>query len=124
MLVLSRKVFEEIRIGDNITISVLRIDGNRVRVGINAPRDVRVLRDELAPRDESGAASSNADAAAEPTSGERAENPPADEGAPVSEILASAMQRLAASRGGGRGPLARRVDALKASRNEAVRASA
>lgn len=47
MLVLSRKVEEVIRIGDDIQVKVLRIDGNRVKLGIVAPRDVRVLRHEL-----------------------------------------------------------------------------
>ena len=47
MLVLTRKLREQIRIGDNITISVVRIRGNTVRVGIEAPRQVRVVRGEL-----------------------------------------------------------------------------
>lgn len=48
MLVLSRKVDQQITIGDNITLTVVRVDGNRVRIGISAPRDVRILRGELA----------------------------------------------------------------------------
>lgn len=47
MLVLTRKNNEQIRIGDNITISILKVRGNSVRVGIQAPRDVRVIRGEL-----------------------------------------------------------------------------
>jgi len=47
MLVLTRKLDESIRISDNITITVLRIKGNTVRIGIEAPRDVRVARSEL-----------------------------------------------------------------------------
>lgn len=47
MLVLSRKLQEQIRIGDQITITVLRIKGGQVRLGIQAPRQVRVLRSEL-----------------------------------------------------------------------------
>ena len=47
MLVLSRKTQEQIRVGDHITISVLKIKGNTVRIGIEAPREVRVLRGEL-----------------------------------------------------------------------------
>ncbi len=50
MLVLTRKLQERIRIGDNITITVLRVKGNTVRVGIEAPRDVRVVRAELPPK--------------------------------------------------------------------------
>ena len=49
MLVLSRKVGERIAIGDNISIVVNRISGNRVAIGIEAPNTVRVLRGELEP---------------------------------------------------------------------------
>ncbi len=48
MLVLSRKVDQQITIGDDITLTVVRVDGNRVRIGTSAPRDVRILRGELA----------------------------------------------------------------------------
>jgi carbon storage regulator len=47
MLVLSRKVGEKLVIGDNITIVVNRVAGNRVTIGIEAPDDVRVIRAEL-----------------------------------------------------------------------------
>ena len=47
MLVLSRKATERIHIGENITIQVRRIAGNRVTLAIEAPRDVRILRGEL-----------------------------------------------------------------------------
>jgi carbon storage regulator CsrA len=47
MLVLTRKVREQIRIGDNIVITILRVQGQAVRVGIDAPRSVRVVRAEL-----------------------------------------------------------------------------
>jgi carbon storage regulator CsrA len=55
MLVLTRKVQEQIRVGDNITITVLQVRGNSVRIGIDAPRDVRVIRGELPTFDESDA---------------------------------------------------------------------
>jgi carbon storage regulator CsrA len=48
MLVLTRKYQEKIRIGDNITITVLRTKGKAVRLGIEAPGDVPVIRGELA----------------------------------------------------------------------------
>jgi carbon storage regulator len=48
MLVLTRKYQEKIRIGDNITITVLRTKGKAVRLGIDAPADVPVIRGELA----------------------------------------------------------------------------
>ncbi|MGC4002017.1 MAG: carbon storage regulator [Pirellulales bacterium] len=47
MLVLSRKECEKIRLGDNITITVVRVAGDKVRLGIEAPSDVLVLRKEL-----------------------------------------------------------------------------
>lgn len=47
MLVLSRKTKEEIKIGEHITITVVRIGPNAVRLGVTAPKDVRVLREEL-----------------------------------------------------------------------------
>lgn len=50
MLVLSRKESQRIRLGDEIVISVLRLGGDKVRLGIEAPRDMLVLRDELEPR--------------------------------------------------------------------------
>lgn len=50
MLVLSRKLNQEIQIGDNIKITVLKIKGNTVRLGIEAPRDVHIVRGELEPK--------------------------------------------------------------------------
>lgn len=47
MLVLTRKQKESIKIGDSIVITILRVQGQSVRVGIEAPRDVRVVRGEL-----------------------------------------------------------------------------
>lgn len=47
MLVLSRKVGERIRIGDGITVTVVRIAGGGVRLGIQAPPELPVVREEL-----------------------------------------------------------------------------
>jgi carbon storage regulator len=47
MLVLSRKQNERIRVGDSVVVTVVRVSGDKVRIGIEAPPDVRVLRDEL-----------------------------------------------------------------------------
>jgi carbon storage regulator CsrA len=52
MLVLSRKSRQQIRIGEDITVTILLVKGQVVRVGIEAPRDVRVLRAELPVFDE------------------------------------------------------------------------
>jgi carbon storage regulator len=49
MLVLSRKEAQRIRLGDSIVITVVRIGGDKVRIGIEAPKDMLVLRDELEP---------------------------------------------------------------------------
>lgn len=50
MLVLSRREDQTVVIGDNIVLTVLRIQGNTVRIGIQAPRDVRIVRGELIER--------------------------------------------------------------------------
>jgi len=50
MLVLSRRESERIRLGDSIVVTVIRVVGDRVRLGIEAPSNVLVLRDELEPR--------------------------------------------------------------------------
>jgi carbon storage regulator len=47
MLVLCRKLNERIMIGDDIVVTVVKIDRNQVRIGIEAPREVRVYREEL-----------------------------------------------------------------------------
>ena len=49
MLVLTRKCQEKIQIGENITITIVRVKGQSVRVGIDAPRDMKVMRTELPP---------------------------------------------------------------------------
>lgn len=50
MLVLSRRESERIRLGDSIVVTVVRVAGDRVRLGIEAPADILVLRDELETR--------------------------------------------------------------------------
>jgi carbon storage regulator len=50
MLVLSRKESQRIRLGDSIVVTIVKISGDKVRVGIEAPADVLVLRDELEAR--------------------------------------------------------------------------
>ncbi|MBL8890982.1 MAG: carbon storage regulator CsrA [Planctomycetaceae bacterium] len=60
MLVLSRKLEQSIQIGDDVTITILSVKGNTVRLGISAPEHVRVARTELAqksnPQSSSGSA--------------------------------------------------------------------
>ena len=47
MLVLTRKAHEQILIGSDVIVTVVRVHGNAVRIGIEAPRQVRVIRGEL-----------------------------------------------------------------------------
>ena len=47
MLILTRKIGEMIRIGDAVTIRVLEVRGSQVRLGVEAPADVRILREEV-----------------------------------------------------------------------------
>jgi carbon storage regulator len=47
MLILTRRVGETLMIGDEITVTVLGVKGNQVRVGVNAPKDVSVHREEI-----------------------------------------------------------------------------
>lgn len=67
MLVLTRRAQEIIRIGDSITLTVVRIDSDRVRIGIEAPRDVKIMRGEIAdvttpaPEEQHVAAAQDAD---------------------------------------------------------------
>ena len=56
MLVLSRKVGERILIGDDVTITIVRINGGGVRVGIEAPPEMMVVREELKNAMPAGAA--------------------------------------------------------------------
>jgi carbon storage regulator len=51
MLVLSRKVGQKIVLGDHVTITINRISGHRVSIGIVAPEGMRVIRSELKPHD-------------------------------------------------------------------------
>lgn len=63
MLILSRRAGESLTIGDEITITVVGVNGNQIRLGITAPREVRVLREEIyrAMHEENRAAASAVD---------------------------------------------------------------
>jgi carbon storage regulator len=47
MLVLTRKIGEQIRIGDTVTVRVLEVRGSQVRLGVDAPADIRIYREEI-----------------------------------------------------------------------------
>ena len=52
MLILTRRVNESLLIGDDVTVTILGVKGNQDRIGVDAPRDVSVQREELANRNE------------------------------------------------------------------------
>ena len=75
MLILTRKVGEMIRIGDNVTIRVLEVRGSQVRLGVDAPSDVRIFREEVYRAAHPEKSGDPSDAA--PVNGERRGKPPA-----------------------------------------------
>jgi carbon storage regulator CsrA len=95
-LVLSRKLNEKIKIGDDIVITILSIKGREVRVGIEAPKEVRVLRAELLRNDPPVESSDGQEVASVEEEGE--------EDSELKKILA----RIKMSRRGGRGRRGRR----------------
>lgn len=65
MLILTRRAGETVMIGSDVTITVLGVKGNQVRIGINAPRDVAVHREEIYERiknEQAGEPAESADA--------------------------------------------------------------
>lgn len=50
MLILTRRISESVKIGDNVTIKILGVKGNQVRLGVEAPREIPVHREEIYER--------------------------------------------------------------------------
>ena len=69
MLILTRRVGETLMIGDDVSVTVLGVKGNQVRIGIDAPKDVAVHREEIYDRirDEEEAMSNGNELEADPT---------------------------------------------------------
>jgi carbon storage regulator len=62
MLILTRRVGETLMIGDEVTVTVLGVKGNQVRIGVNAPKDVSVHREEIYERIKKEQSESNSSA--------------------------------------------------------------
>jgi carbon storage regulator len=62
MLILTRRVGETLMIGDSVTVTVLGVKGNQVRIGITAPKDVAVHREEIYQRIQQGSDAGNSGA--------------------------------------------------------------
>ena len=91
MLVLTRRKNQSIVIGDGIVVTVLEVKGDNIRLGITAPRDVQVLREELLTALSEANASSVLDEAAAPAA-------PAPSGAAAPSATPSAALRLGGRR--------------------------
>ena len=61
MLILTRKVGETLMIGEEVTVTVLGVKGNQVRIGVNAPKDIAVHREEIFTRIHDGQGSTPQD---------------------------------------------------------------
>jgi carbon storage regulator len=77
MLILTRRVGESVVIGEDVTVTVLGVKGNQVRIGINAPKTVAVHREEIFERIKSGRAAGEGAGTADGEASDRRETQPA-----------------------------------------------
>jgi carbon storage regulator len=61
MLILTRRISEAVKIGDHVTIKILGVKGNQVRLGVEAPREIPVHREEIYERIQRAAAAAQSD---------------------------------------------------------------
>jgi carbon storage regulator len=76
MLILTRREGESVRIGADVTVTVLRVKGSQVRIGVDAPKDVAVQREEISERRHAEVAGAVGVASAETQGAGAAEAPP------------------------------------------------